>query len=95
MPFAIMTVLFLLQLCLLLPMDVHVAARRGGFGNLMPAEQAELASPAPAAAAAATAAAASGPCEVHGVLHKLTAAEMAALAGMEHEYWCVAVMSYC
>jgi hypothetical protein len=58
------------------------AARRGGFGNLMAAEQAEL---APAAAAAA--AAASGPCEVHGVLHKLTAAGMAALAGMEHEYW--------
>jgi hypothetical protein len=31
---------------------------------------------------------------VHGVLHKLTAAEMAALAGMEHEYWCGAATGH-
>jgi hypothetical protein len=27
------------------------------------------------------------PAAVHGVLHKLTAADMAALSGMEYEYW--------
>jgi hypothetical protein len=55
---------------------------RGSFGNLVAATQDEL---APAAAAAA--AAAHRPAEVHGVLHKLTAAEMAALSSMEHAYW--------
>lgn len=49
---------------------------RGGFGNVVPVDAADSSSTATAA-----------PDEVHGVLHRLTAAELCTLMNMEHEYW--------